>query len=97
LPAAPAPSSTPLSAGIEDWQDITDRVPQCAAADAEQLGESVEAADAAAVEDRGEDPVAVGDLLPEYAAAGARTPVAAALAVAALFDRGGIGHDQLFE
>jgi hypothetical protein len=83
--------------GVEDGQDVFDRVPEGAFADVEQVGEGVEGADAALVEDGGEDPVAVGDLLAEDAAAGAGASVPAALAVAALFDRCGVGHDQFLE
>nr|SBP01081.1 Mobile element protein [Nonomuraea gerenzanensis] len=83
--------------GAEDGQDVVDRVPQGAAADVEQFGEGVEGADAALVEDRGEDPIAVSDLLPEHSASGTGAAVASALAVAALFDRGGVGHDQFLE
>src|SRR5262249_37431578 len=64
---------------IEDGQDVVDRVPEGAFADAEQFGEGVEGADPALVEDGGENPVAVGDLLAEHSAAGAGAPAAAAL------------------
>ncbi|WTL51173.1 hypothetical protein OG310_36680 (plasmid) [Streptomyces sp. NBC_01497] len=56
------------AAGVEDRLDVVDRVPEGAAADAEQFGEDVEGADAASVEDGREDPVTVGDLLLEDAA-----------------------------
>jgi hypothetical protein len=82
---------------IEDGQYVVDRVPEGAFADAEQFGEGVEGADPALVEDGGEDPVAVGDLLAEDSAAGAGAPAATALAVAALFDRGSVGHDQFLK
>ena len=82
---------------IEDGQYVVDRVPEGAFADVEQFGEGVEGADSALVEDGGENPVAVGDLLAEDSATGAGAPVAAALAVAALFDRGGVGHDQFLK
>src|SRR5205823_1132680 len=82
---------------IEDGQDVVDRVPEGAFADVEQFGEGVEGADSALVEDGGENPVAVGDLLAEDSAAGAVAPAGAALAVAALFDRGGVGHDQFLK
>ncbi len=49
------------------------------------------------VEDCREDPVAIGDLLPEHAAAGSGAAVPAALAVTALLDCGRIRHDEVFE
>ena len=82
---------------IEDGQDVVDRVPEGAFADAGQVGEGVEGADSALVEDGGENPVAVGDLLAEDSAAGAGAPAATALAVAVLFDRGSVGHDQFLK
>ena len=67
--------------GVEDGQDVFDRVPKGAFADVEQFGEGVEGADAALVEDGREDPIAVGDLLAEDAAAGAGAAGSAALVV----------------
>lgn len=65
--------------GVEDRQDVVDRVPEGAATDVEQLVEDVEGANVASVEDGGEDPVTVGDFLPEDTGPSAQAAVTTAL------------------
>jgi hypothetical protein len=71
-------------------QGVTDRP----AADVEQVGEGLHSAHLPQVEDGGQDPFGVGDLLPEDAPAGAGEPCPAPPLVAASFHQGGVPDRQ---
>jgi hypothetical protein len=77
---------------LEQGQDVVDGVADGAAADSEQVAQGLLVAELPLSQHGGQDPVSVGDLLPEDAAPGAWQPVAAALAVPAPLDSGVVGN-----
>src|SRR3954466_15141620 len=66
---------------VQERTDLAQRAPDGAAADLEQLGEKVGGSEPAPVEQGGQHPLFVGDLLHEDAAAGAGQPFATALSM----------------
>jgi hypothetical protein len=74
--------------------DLRQGVADRPAADVEQLGEGLHGAHLPQVQDGGQDPFGVGDLLPEHAPAGAGQPRGASPLVAASFHHGGVPDRQ---
>jgi hypothetical protein len=74
--------------------DLRQGVADRSAADVEQLGEGLHGAYLPQVQDGGQDPFGVGDLLPEHAPAGAGQPRSASPLVAASFHHGGVADRQ---
>jgi hypothetical protein len=77
---------------LEQGQDVVDGVADGAAADSEQVAQGLLVAELPLSQHGGQDPVSIGDLLPEDAAPGPWQSVAAALAVPAPFDGGVVGN-----
>jgi hypothetical protein len=77
---------------FQQGQDVVNGVADGSAAGSEQVGQGLLVAEPSLGEHGGQDPVGVGDFLPEHSAACSWQPVAAAPPVAALFDRGRVAH-----
>ncbi|WP_243723364.1 hypothetical protein [Actinomadura sp. 7K507] len=75
---------------FEQRRNLRDGVADGAPAHVEEVGEDLACAESALVEDRGQDPVGVGDLLWEDPTAGSWKTITASLSMAAAFDRGGV-------
>jgi hypothetical protein len=82
---------------VQHGANVDEDVADGAGADVEQVGQGLSGAGLALVEDGGEDPLGVGEFLPEHPAAGAGQAVPAAAAVAALFDLGGVWQPEFVE
>jgi hypothetical protein len=79
---------------LQQGKHVVDRVADGATAHVKQVGECPLGADLPQVQDSGQDPFRVGDLLLEDAPSGARQPVAASALVAAPLDQGGLPDRQ---
>jgi hypothetical protein len=79
---------------FQEREDIREGVADRPAGHVEQIGQGLLGAHLPQVEDGGQDPFGVGDLLPEDAPAGAGQPRPAAALVAASFHQGGLADRQ---
>jgi len=79
---------------LQQGKHVVDRVADGATAHVKQVGQCLLGADLPQVQDSGQDPFRVGDLLLEDAPSGARQPVAASALVAAPLDQGGLPDRQ---
>jgi putative transposase len=79
---------------LQQGKHVVDRVADGATAHVKQVGQCPLGADLPQVQDSGQDPFRVGDLLLEDAPSGARQPVAAPALVAAPLDQGGLPDRQ---
>ena len=79
---------------LQQGEHVVDRVADGATAHLKQVGQCRLGADLAQVQDGGQDPFRVGDLLLEDAPSGARQPVPASALVAAPLDQGGLPDRQ---
>src|SRR5215217_5206164 len=79
---------------LQQGEHVVDRVADGATAHVKQVGQCALGADLPQVQDGGQDPFRVGDLLLEDAPSGARQPVPAPALVAAPLDQGGLPDRQ---